>query len=245
MNPSRHPVPSSPASRFRGDSARGMMIRAVIISSGREIWWRRREVCSRPARTRKPAGCSHYLQRTQQSDGHWSQNMWLDGSPYWNGIQMDETALPILLVDLAHREKALAAGRSGNVLADGKESGRVSGAQRPGQPTGSLGGRSGLFAVHSRGGNCGAAGCGGNGRFESRSFHRKPIYAKSPMSGMIPSSAGCICPVQTGARNLRSKAIISGSRRRQPERRCEAVIRIMCKLKMCQPPRIHAWPVTW
>ena len=51
-----------------------------------------------------------FLQRTQQPDGHWSQNMWLDGSPYWNGIQMDETALPILLVDLAHREKALADG---------------------------------------------------------------------------------------------------------------------------------------
>jgi len=51
-----------------------------------------------------------FLQRTQQPDGHWSQNMWLDGSPYWNGIQMDETALPILLVDLARREKALATG---------------------------------------------------------------------------------------------------------------------------------------
>jgi glucoamylase len=51
-----------------------------------------------------------FLQRTQQADGHWSQNMWLDGSPYWNGIQMDETALPILLVDLAHREKALSEG---------------------------------------------------------------------------------------------------------------------------------------
>jgi len=51
-----------------------------------------------------------FLQRTQQPDGHWSQNMWLDGSPYWDGIQMDETALPILLVDLAHREKALADG---------------------------------------------------------------------------------------------------------------------------------------
>lgn len=49
-----------------------------------------------------------YLQVTQQPDGHWSQNMWLDGSPYWNGIQMDETALPIPLVDLAYREKALA-----------------------------------------------------------------------------------------------------------------------------------------
>ena len=49
-----------------------------------------------------------YLQATQEADGHWAQNMWLDGSPYWNGIQMDETALPILLVDLARREKALA-----------------------------------------------------------------------------------------------------------------------------------------
>jgi glucoamylase len=48
-----------------------------------------------------------FLQRTQQPDGHWPQNMWVDGKPYWNGIQLDETALPILLVDLAHREKAL------------------------------------------------------------------------------------------------------------------------------------------
>jgi glucoamylase len=48
-----------------------------------------------------------FLQTTQHPDGHWSQNMWLDGTPYWDGIQMDETALPILLVDLAYREKAL------------------------------------------------------------------------------------------------------------------------------------------
>ena len=48
-----------------------------------------------------------FLRSTQQADGHWSQNMWVDGSPYWNGIQMDETALPILLVDLAFREHAL------------------------------------------------------------------------------------------------------------------------------------------
>ncbi len=48
-----------------------------------------------------------YLQATQEADGHWAQNMWLDGSPYWNGIQMDETALPVLLVDLARREKVL------------------------------------------------------------------------------------------------------------------------------------------
>jgi glucoamylase len=52
----------------------------------------------------------HYLQATQEADGCWPQNMWLDGTPYWSGIQMDETAFPILLVDLAHREKALGTG---------------------------------------------------------------------------------------------------------------------------------------
>ena len=49
----------------------------------------------------------NYLATTQLEDGHWSQNMWLDGTPYWDGIQMDETAFPILLVDLAIREGIL------------------------------------------------------------------------------------------------------------------------------------------
>jgi glucoamylase len=48
-----------------------------------------------------------YLQTTQEADGHWLQNMWMDGTSYWHGVQMDETALPILLVDLARRESAL------------------------------------------------------------------------------------------------------------------------------------------
>ena len=49
----------------------------------------------------------YYLQSTQEQDGRWAQNMWLDGTPYWSGVQMDETALPILLVDLARRQGAL------------------------------------------------------------------------------------------------------------------------------------------
>ncbi|MDE3153763.1 MAG: glucan 1,4-alpha-glucosidase [Acidobacteriota bacterium] len=48
-----------------------------------------------------------FLRVTQEADGHWPQNMWLDGTPYWNGVQMDETAFPILLVDLAEREGAI------------------------------------------------------------------------------------------------------------------------------------------
>lgn len=48
-----------------------------------------------------------YLQAIQEEDGHWPQNCWLDGTAYWNGVQMDECAFPILLVDLALREGAL------------------------------------------------------------------------------------------------------------------------------------------
>jgi glucoamylase len=44
-----------------------------------------------------------YLESTQEGDGHWAQNLWLDGRPYWGGLQMDEAAFPILLVDLLRR----------------------------------------------------------------------------------------------------------------------------------------------
>lgn len=49
----------------------------------------------------------HWLETTQEADGHWPQNCWLDGAPYWNGVQMDECAFPILLVDLMWREGGL------------------------------------------------------------------------------------------------------------------------------------------
>jgi glucoamylase len=49
----------------------------------------------------------NYLMVTQEGDGHWVQNMWLDGEPYWKGVQMDQTALPIMLVDLVNRETKL------------------------------------------------------------------------------------------------------------------------------------------
>jgi glucoamylase len=48
-----------------------------------------------------------YFCVTQEADGHWSQNMEVSGRPWWNGIQLDETAFVILLVGLARREKAL------------------------------------------------------------------------------------------------------------------------------------------
>ncbi|WP_373331279.1 glycoside hydrolase family 15 protein [Salmonirosea aquatica] len=50
-----------------------------------------------------------YLLITQEHDGHWSQNMWLEGIPYWKGIQLDQVALPILLIELCRCHKALPA----------------------------------------------------------------------------------------------------------------------------------------
>jgi len=46
----------------------------------------------------------HYLESTQEADGHWAQNLWLDGRPYWMGLQMDEAAFPILLTDSLRRK---------------------------------------------------------------------------------------------------------------------------------------------
>jgi glucoamylase len=38
-----------------------------------------------------------YLACTQHADGSFAQNFWIDGTPYWKGIQLDEVAFPIML----------------------------------------------------------------------------------------------------------------------------------------------------
>lgn len=48
-----------------------------------------------------------YLIATQQEDGHWFQNQWLGGSPFWRGIQLDEAAFPVLLASLLQERDAL------------------------------------------------------------------------------------------------------------------------------------------
>ena len=51
-----------------------------------------------------------YLRQTQAPSGRWAQNMWLDGRPYWGGVQMDEVAFPILLAEMLHRHGHLGDG---------------------------------------------------------------------------------------------------------------------------------------
>jgi glucoamylase len=38
-----------------------------------------------------------YLACSQHADGSFAQNFWIDGTPYWTGIQLDEVAFPIML----------------------------------------------------------------------------------------------------------------------------------------------------
>ena len=48
-----------------------------------------------------------YLAATQQADGHWLQNQWLGGRPFWQGVQLDETAFPVLLAAALEERHAL------------------------------------------------------------------------------------------------------------------------------------------
>lgn len=38
-----------------------------------------------------------YLACSQRPDGGFPQNFWIDGTPYWSGVQLDEVAFPVIL----------------------------------------------------------------------------------------------------------------------------------------------------
>src|SRR5580698_1552026 len=48
-----------------------------------------------------------YLAVTQSPDGGFAQNFWVNGEPYWTGIQLDEVAFPIILAWRLWKQNAL------------------------------------------------------------------------------------------------------------------------------------------
>src|SRR6202789_1716165 len=48
-----------------------------------------------------------YLACTQRTGGSFAQNFWIDGTPYWTGIQLDEVAFPIILAWRLWKEDGL------------------------------------------------------------------------------------------------------------------------------------------
>ena len=57
--------------------------------------------------TETPLRALIYLACTQRPDGGFHQNFWIDGQPYWMGIQLDEVAFPILLAAKLREADAL------------------------------------------------------------------------------------------------------------------------------------------
>jgi glucoamylase len=57
--------------------------------------------------TEQPLRALIYLACAQRADGGFYQNFWIDGVPYWNGIQLDAVALPIILAWRLHQARAL------------------------------------------------------------------------------------------------------------------------------------------
>jgi glucoamylase len=56
---------------------------------------------------REASNTLRYLLATQHADGHWNQNQWLGGKGHWFGLQLDETAFPVLLAVALDERDAL------------------------------------------------------------------------------------------------------------------------------------------
>ncbi len=79
---------------------------------GYHLVWTRDMVSSASAllasgETATPLRALIYLAVSQQEDGGFSQNFWVNGNPYWRGIQLDEVAFPILLALHLSQQNAL------------------------------------------------------------------------------------------------------------------------------------------
>jgi len=93
---------SIPWGEARGDKDQG----------GYHLVWTRDMVNSASAllasgETATPLRALIYLAVSQQEDGGFSQNFWVNGNPYWRGIQLDEVAFPILLALRLCQQNAL------------------------------------------------------------------------------------------------------------------------------------------
>lgn len=66
-----------------------------------------------------------YLAATQLADGSWPQNQWVDGRGYWTGIQLDETAFPVLLAGALRDAGAFGHGRRDSAMLDLAAASRV------------------------------------------------------------------------------------------------------------------------
>jgi glucoamylase len=90
----------------------GAFIASLSIRGGYHLVWTRDLVNTAmgllaAGNTESPLRAMIYLAVSQHKDGGFSQNFWIDGKPYWRGIQLDEVAFPILLAWRLHQKGVL------------------------------------------------------------------------------------------------------------------------------------------
>ena len=71
--------------------------------------------------TSTPLRALIYLAVSQHADGGFAQNFWVDGTAYWSGTQLDETAFPMMLAWRLRCENALADFDLENLIRKGAE----------------------------------------------------------------------------------------------------------------------------
>ena len=157
-----------------------------------------------------------YLEATQEADGRWAQNMWLDGRPYWSGMQMDETAFPILLVDVMRRHSPICSGQSpalvgrwsvvrpASSFATARSPSRIAGKKTQATP---------LSPSLSKSPACSPPPIWPT-RWDSQTS--PPTCVRRPIAGTTISSAGCMPKTATWRASLAWKATTCGSRRPTP-----------------------------
>ncbi len=94
--------------------------------------------------TTTPLRAMIYLAIAQREDGGFYQNFWIDGHPYWTGVQLDEVSFPIIWRVAAVEGQRLGQFRS---VHHGIPRLRLSDPRRAGDRRGALGRGGRLFAL--------------------------------------------------------------------------------------------------
>ena len=236
-----HRQPLDPVGLQQGRRGSRRLSPGLAARSGRDGG---RAACRRRCRGCAPRCCA-ICGRSQEADGHWPQNCWLDGEPYWNGVQMDECAFPILLVDLLWREGGLTSGELRALLADGEEGRRLSSCSNgPVTGAGSLGGGCGLFAFHSGGRDRSAA---GGRRYRRRRGRSRAgcLFARDRRCLERADRALDLCHrYGAGARGRRRGLLRAHRARPIPPMRARRAM-ALCRSRIARPIRAASRPRCW
>ena len=215
-----HRQPVDPVGLLEGRRRPRRLPPRLAARPGRE----RRRACSRPARTTTSRRVLALPARTQEADGHWPQNMWLDGTPVLERRPDGRDGASRSCWSIcARREGALDAAELARLWPHGPAGRRLPRAQRPGHRSRTAGRRTRATRRsrwRSRSRRCSPPPTSPT-RWTSRRW--PPTCARPPTSGTRASSAGPTSRDTDLARRGRRRRLLrahrAAGRRPTPPRR--------------------------